>query len=232
MVVRGWALNPEPLRAADRLCFTLGRPERAVDLSYGQERNDVARAMNDPSCAAAGFKQIVPLDGLALGTHTLRIMAIDEKRCGYYELDDERTLVIVESRRLFSGTSPVVGRMQFGIERLETTSGRRDLDGKTLRARIGDIVIASGWAIDMDRRCAAGDVFGVVDGDRYVLAVNGMPRAEVAAGFGAPSARACGFALRIRTSTLSAGLHDLSLAAVAREGNDYEVIPLACLDLR
>ena len=94
--------------------------------------------------------------------------AIDEKNSGYYELDDQRTVVVVESRRLFSGTSAVEGRMQFGVERLETTSGRRDPDGKTLYARIGDIVVASGWVIDMEQRLAAGDVFGVVDSDEYV----------------------------------------------------------------
>lgn len=231
MVVRGWALNPEPPRPADALCYTLGH-EQMSNLSYGLERIDVARAMNDPSCAAAGFKQMIPLYGLAPGTHTLHVRAIDEKSSGYYELDDQRTVVVVESRRLFSGTSAVVGRMQFGVERLETTSGRRDPDGKTLYARIGDIVVASGWVIDVEQRVAAGDVFGVVDSDEYVLGVSGMPRPEIAASSGIPGARACGFVLRIQTRTLSAGVHDLSLVAVARGSSDYEVIPLGFLDLR
>ncbi len=188
--------------------------------------------MNDPSCAAAGFKQMLSLDQLPPGAHTLRIAAIDGKNSGYYEVDDERAIVIVESRRLFSGTSAVEGRMQFGVERLETTSGRRDPDGKTLHAQIGDIVVASGWVIDRDLRLAVGDVFGVVDSDEYVMAVSGMPRPEIAASLGMPGARACGFVLRIPTRTLSAGVHDLSLVAVARGGSDYEVIPVGVLDLR
>ena len=175
---------------------------------------------------------MLSLTGAPPGTHTLRIAAIDEKNSGYYELDGERTIVIVESRRLFSGTSEVEGRMRFAIERLETTSGQRDPDEKTLRARIGDIVVASGWVIDMEQRLAAGDVFGVVGSDEYVMAVSGMPRPEIAASLGVPEARACGFVLRIPTRTLSAGVHDLSLVAVARGGSDYEVIPVGVLDLR
>lgn len=216
MVVRGWALNPEPPRPADRLCFTIGQ-QQTFDLAYGLERNDVARAMNDPSCAAAGFRQMEPLDGLSQGTHKLRIMAIDQANSGYYELNDERTIDIVESRRLFSGTSPVAGRMQFGIERLETT---------------GPVAVVSGWVIDRDLRSGVGDVFGVVDDDQYVMAVSGMPRPEIAASLGMPGARACGFVLRIPTRTLSAGVHDLSLVAVAREGSGYEVFPIGQIDLR
>ena len=229
MVVRGWALNPEPPRPASRLCFTIGERQTS-DLSYGVERDDVAAAMGDPSCAAAGFKEVLSLDGLPLGTHSLRITAIDDANTGYYALDDEPTFVVGESRRIFSGTSAVVGRMQSGIDRLETTSGRRDLDGDTLRARIGDTIVVSGWVTDRDQRCAVGRVFGLVD-DHYTLAVSGMPRAEVATSLGLPSAHACGFVLRIQTRTLSTGIHDFSLVAVAREGSDYEAIPLGRISL-
>ncbi len=215
VVVRGWTLNPEPPRLADRLCFSIG--QQTSDLSYGLERTDVGRAMNDPACAAAGFKQVLSLNGLQLGRHSLRITAIDEGHSGFYELDDERSIIIVESRRLFSGTSAVVGRMQFGIERLE---------------RIGEIVVVSGWMIDSEKRSAVGDVFGVVGDDHYTLAVSGMPRPEIAASLGLPAARTCGFMLRVPTRALSAGSHDLSLIAVARGGSDYEVIPLGFLDLR
>ena len=215
VVVRGWTLNPEPPRLADRLCFSMG--QQTSDLWYGLERTDVGRAMNDPACAAAGFKQVLSLNGLQPGRHSLRITAIDEGHSGYYELDDERTIIVVESRRLFSGTSAVVGRMQFGIDRLE---------------RIGDIVVASGWVIDKEQGSTVSDVFGVVDDDQYTLAVSGMPRPEIAASLGLPAARACGFVLRIPTRGLSAGGHDLSLIAVARGGSDYEVIPLGSLDLR
>ena len=229
IVVRGWALNPEPPRPADRLCFTIG-PQETSDLSYGLDRNDVAEAMSDPSCAASGFKRALSLNGLPLGTHSLRILAIDRERSGYYALDDEPTFVIVESRRLFSGTSAVAGRMQFGIDRLETTSGRRDFDGNTLHARIGDTVVASGWVIDRDQRSTVGDVFGLAD-DRYTLAVSGMPRPDISTSLGLPSALACGFVLRIQTCALSAGMHDLSLVAVARKDSDYEVIPVGRISL-
>ncbi len=188
--------------------------------------------MNDPSCTAAGFKQVLPLHGFALGIHRLRIMAIDEAHSGYYELNDGRTITIVESRRLFSGKSAVAGRMQFGIERVGTPPGRHDLDGQMLHASVGDIIVVSGWVIDTDQRSAVGDVFGVVDDDQYVLAVSGMPRSEIAASLGIPAARACGFVLRIQTSAMGAGIHDLSLAAVAREGFDYEVLPLGRISLR
>lgn len=219
MVVRGWALNPEPPRPAERLYSALGE-QQPSDLSYGLERDDVARAMNDPACAAAGFKQMLSLSGLALGKHSLRIMAIDAANSGYYELDDERTLVVVESRRLFTGTSPVEGRMQYAIERLETAS------------RIGDIVVASGWVIDRELRTTVGDVFGVVDDDQYTLAVSGIPRPEIAASLGLPAERSCGFTLRIPTRALGTGAHELSLIAVARGGSDYERIPVGFLDLR
>ena len=111
---------------------------------------------------------MLSLNGLQLGRHSLRITAIDEGHSGFYELDDERSIIIVESRRLFSGTSAVVGRMRFGIERLE---------------RIGEIVVVSGWMIDSEKRSAVGDVFGVVGDDHYTLAVSGMPRPEIAASF-------------------------------------------------
>jgi hypothetical protein len=228
LFLRGWSLLPDPPRLCRTVVGSIGR--LVFETMYGRSRPDIASYYGGPELASCGFSTVQKLAGLAVGSHELTVAAIDFDG-GYHDLQ-RLNFQIVPSRELIKGkTRATDGRVHVSIDEVSTVRDPRAFDGKTVRAKIGDVVYIRGWAIDVEAKAGLSGVMGVFDDDEFVLGVHGLPRDDAASALSIPRARRCGFTVRMPTQGMKAGGHAVDVAVVAADGASYVTHRVAKLDL-
>jgi hypothetical protein len=229
LFIRGWALLPAPPRPAAGVFASVGRG-LWFETVYGKSRPDIATVHGGENTGSCGYSAVHKLAGVDTGTHELLIGALDGDG-GYYEIA-RRTFEILPSRELLAGKiRAAAGQIHVSIDGVATLRDPAAFDGKTLRARIGDVVYVRGWAVDMEARAGLAGVLGVFDEDEFVLGVHGLPRDDAAGAVSMPRARRCGFTLRMPTQNMRAGRHTLDVAIVTADGTSYLTHRVAAVEL-
>jgi hypothetical protein len=219
LYVRGWALAPEPARAGRAAIVTIESRPPFV-LKYGVARPDIALHLANPDFGACGFVGVYSLVDLGVGGHQAVVRVIDEDD-RFSELARIKFEVIPSNRLLADKERLRDDSIAVSIDEVTTMRGSSAFDGATLRATIGDVVVVRGWAIDKSVGFGLGGVFGVLDDDTCVVGVHGLPRLDAAMSINMPSARRCGFTVRISTRDLKPGAHRLDLAILSADGATY-----------
>lgn len=216
LYVRGWGLLPEPARLAKAIVVSVG-PDFAFDAVYGKLRIDIEHLFETKAVGPCGFVAIQRLAGIDLGPREFVVAALDEN-AGYFELARQR-FEVISSRGLLEGKTPAPGgRMHVAIDDVAAVRGTGSYDGKTLHARVGDVVYVRGWAVDMAEQTGLRGAIGIIDDDEFVVGVHGLPRLDAANAISMPKARRCGFTLRMPTRKMKPGSHTLDVAVLAADG--------------
>jgi len=121
---------------------------------------------------------------------------------------------------LFTGAAPerVERPTPFYLDRFG--SSMDPLRGPRIAIGRDEEVIASGWALDVDRRQPADAVDLVIDGRSY-RAVTRVPRAVVATAHGDRGYFKCGFNARFPPGAIGPGTHVLEIRIVMNGGREY-----------
>jgi hypothetical protein len=91
----------------------------------------------------------------------------------------------------------------------------------TIEAGKEDSVTLQGWVVDENAVKTAGGVFLDIDSKLDVPAIYLLDRNDVAKYFNINDYRFCGFSASVTTSSLSKGLHTLSLKVITADGKGY-----------
>jgi hypothetical protein len=229
LFVRGWTLLDNPPRAARGVLVTF--TEKVwFEAAYGKPRQDIATAYGEAGVGNSGYAGIGKLLGLPLGTHEFVVAVLGDGN-GYFELARQRFELIPSKEQIARLTRAAEGRVKVSLDDIATLRDPAAFDGKTLRAKIGDVLYLRGWALDLETQTGLTGVFGVIDDEEYVVGVHGLPRDDVAAAFSTPRAHKSGFTLRIPTQALKPGAHKLGVAVVAADRHSYATHPVANLEL-
>ena len=229
LYLRGWALLPEPPQPAAGVIVSIGNAY-SFETIYGKARPDIATFYGGRNLSACGFSAVQKLAALAVGAHEFVVAALDANG-DRYELTRQPFEIVPSSELLAGKTRASAGNIHVSIDGVATLRDKQAYDGKTLRARIGDVVYVRGWAIDTGARAGLGGVLGVFDDAEYVLGVHGLPRDDAAAALNMPRARRCGFTLRMPTQRMRPGSHTVDVAVVAADGTSYLTHRVANLEL-
>lgn len=120
----------------------------------------------------------------------------------------------------------------FVIDGVSSGSGEKPFDARAIVVRRGMTVEVRGWAIDpVAPRSAAGFAVRVDDG-AWQAATYHLARPDVANALGLANAADSGFLVRVPTRSLRAGLHVLTLATVAANGERAVLPQQIRLDVR
>jgi hypothetical protein len=229
LYVRGWTLLSEPARAP-RGVLVIVSDDVWFPAVYGKPRPDIVKAFPDFGILNCGFAGVGKLTGLPLGPHEFTLAVLDENDA-WRELARQR-FDLVPSGEFLAGMTPIDdGRMRFMIDDLLTLRDPYELEGGRLRAKLGDVIYLRGWAADMELRAALGGVFGIFDGNDYVVGVHGLPRIDVSTAFDLSAAYKSGFTLRMPTNRMTPGTHTLDVALVTADGRSYFTHRVAELEL-
>lgn len=190
----GWAIDD--LTAIGSLSFTVdGVPYSSG--SYGASRTDVCGAFpGRPGCPNVGWTLSLDTTRLADGAHTLAVTAHPAGDRGY------------------------TATMTFAVANLASAANpvRIDVDSPGPSGPVlGGIAAIAGWAVSDS--AAINNVQVQADGILYGTAAYGSPRGDVCGTYpGRPGCPNVGWTFSLDTSTLTSGVHTMSVTATSATG--------------
>ena len=222
LYLRGWAYFTDPERAAAGIVAAIDDGPR-FDLSYNQNRPDVALALGLTSVSVIGFHGMWSLARLERGAHALHLFALDPLSGEAVEIDGGHPFEIVAGSYAFAPQRKLENAMALTFDYLKDATAEDETPAAPpLRVARGRTVLAHGWAIDLVHRTAASDVYALIDGTTYVRGIVGWRREDAAQSVGVEEAWRCGYIVRIPTTDLAVGTHRIEIRAVSADGAGYD----------
>jgi hypothetical protein len=93
LTLSGWAVDREASGPASSVYINVDG-QQDLRAEYGQDRLDVAVFFHRPAYRHSGFAAALPVEGLGLGTHLLRLKILSVDRQQYYWSEHTWTVYI------------------------------------------------------------------------------------------------------------------------------------------
>jgi subtilase family serine protease len=206
LLVRGWVADPVD-------GSPLGNVKIYIDGSLfgtptlGLVRPDVAAYFSKPAYTNSGFQLVAAAASLAIGTHSVTVVAIDSG--GRSSTFGPLTITVTGG--------PPVGNLDIAVD--NTT-------GATTVSKSHSLLVR-GWIADPVDGSPLGNVKVYIDGSLFGTPTLGLSRADVASYFGKPSYANSGFQLIASAASLSAGTHSVTVVAIDSGGRSSTFGPLS-----
>jgi hypothetical protein len=214
LYVRGWGLLPTTGRPAGSAVGVVDGEVR-FSLVAGIGRPDIAQVFGDAELSSCGFHGLYSLVGVPLGPHTIAIELVDPAG-ERHVVGEPKPFEIVESKTQFPDV-PGVGtdRLICALDSITNVDRSADDQPEPATFRRGEVGLIKGWAVDIETRTGASDVYAVVDDEIFLRGLIGRPRHDAAANAGIPEAWRCGFVVRLYTGGLEPGNHRVHVRAIS-----------------
>lgn len=171
--------------------------------TLGIARSDVAAAFSNTAYTNSGYRLLYPVSTLSLGAHAVTAVAIDSG--GNSTTFGPLTFTVAAS----AGASPPFGNLDQAV-------------GYTSRSSTvaqADSVFVTGWAADQVDGAPLSNVKVYIDGMFAGTPNLGIARPDVVAAYSNPSFTDSGYTFIYRASTLSVGVHAVTVVAIDSAGN-------------
>jgi hypothetical protein len=215
LLLRGWACTSEPPAPfAELYALVDGRhPYRAA---YGVPRPDVADAVGLPERDGLGFEVEIGTVDLERGAHECVLVGVTAGDGAAVRLPQTLRVIVGEA---LPTRIPLRESTLASIDDVVRVEGAvASAIAAPLRVVRGDKLFVRGWAIDEPAGTLAGGVVLAIDGEREVVALYGLPRADVAEALGKRDLMRCGFTAEIDSADLTTGIHTVTCRVLARDG--------------
>lgn len=219
--VRGWGFLHDPVRAPDAVLGSVDDGE-PFELACNQPRPDVIAAFALPPILPIGFHGVRSLADLACGAHVMRFALLDRTTGLRAPLEATVAFEIVDGSLAFGATQRLgADEMTVAVDAFSASGTADGKDALETPVRRGATLVARGWAIDRRHVTAASDVYACVDGRTFVRGIIGTLRSDVAGSIGVQTLARSGYVVRVDTSALEPGEHELDIRAIAADGERY-----------
>jgi hypothetical protein len=206
--VRGWVADPQDGAPLSNVTVyidgtSIGAP------TLGIARPDVVAFFNRSAYLNSGYQLLYPVSSLSLGTHQVTVVAIDSG--GLSTTFGPRTITVATT----AGAGNPVGNLDLAVD-----SGT----GSTTVSQ-SDSIKVRGWVADPNDGAPLSNVTVYIDGTSIGTPTLGIARRDVAAVLNNSAYLNSGYQLLYPASSLSPGLHGVTVVAVDSGGRSTNFGP-------
>ncbi len=198
LLVSGWAIDLDGPAPVGKVTVSVdGTP--LGDATLGQARSDIANYFKRPDLLNSGWSLTAPIGNLAMGDHTVTVVAYDADVAGVSTSIGSLTITVG-----YPANHPPQGAVDRAVN---------DSNHTTNIIPPGGSLLVSGWAVDMDSPAPVAQVTVNIDGVPLGNATLGQARSDIANYYQRPDLLNSGWSLSAPIGNVALGNHTVTVVA-------------------